>query len=140
MTLPDLCEHIKTAFERLQAVKSYHLGDVYAYLNSSSVKYANVCADLKTIRTDEQGEVYTFTIYASEREKADGSNEYANYDELHNILELGLNYLNDIDGITVLFPRNYTVAHQKFMDVLTVMFIDVNIEVERDIIGDCYNE
>ena len=140
MTLPDLCNHIKTAFERLYAVESYHLGDIYAYLNSSNVQYANVCADLKTIRTEEQAVIYTFTITATDRETAGSSNEYANYDRLYNILELGLNYLNSIDGITVDYPRSYTVAHQKFMDVLTAIYIDINIEVSNDIIGGCYDE
>lgn len=139
MTLHDLTQHIKTAFERLYAVNSYHLGDVYAYWNAANVQYLSVVADLVSVRTDENAVFYTFRIHAADRE-TQIPNEHTNYEQLQNVLELGLNYLNSVDGITIPYPRNYTVAHQKFMDVLSIMYIDVEIEVENDIIGGCYDE
>lgn len=128
MTVIELSERIESVFKSIQKVNQVSFGDAYNVLNNSQVKYPIVSYAPISMERDENLVVWTYRLYAAERLTDSKGNSMYNYAELVQVLESGLSSLRNEDGILeVRYPVRYSLANQKFMDVDTVVYADVDI-------------
>lgn len=133
MTITNLTEIIETAFNALPQVEQVTFGDAYQVLDNSQVKYPIVSYAPTAMLREENFVTWTFRIYAAERLTDSKKNTLFNYAELVSILEKGLTNVKNSEGIVDLeYPIRYSLANQKFMDVNTVVYADVNIMLLND--------
>lgn len=134
MTVIELSSIIEDSFNALPQIKQVTFGDAYNVLNNTQVKYPIVSYAPLYMERDENLVTWTFRVYAAERLTDSQNNTMFNYSELISILEKGLTNVRNHDGIVNLdYPIRYNLANQKFMDVNTVVYADVDIVVLNDV-------
>ena len=128
MTIIELTDILTETFESIEQVKQVSFGDAYLVLDNLQVKYPIVCFAPMAMEREENLVTWTFRIYAAERLQDGQFNTLYNYAELVQVLETGLTAVRNHDGIVDLeYPVRYQLANQKFNDVNTVVYADVDI-------------
>lgn len=116
-----------------QHVKSVYDGDVYESWNSAEVKYSSVNVGLENISYDSNLCTYTVVLYYADRLLQDKANVNSIYSDGIRVLQSILNNLNQVDGVDVTFPVNYTPFEQQFMDYLAGVYATVEIVCESEL-------
>lgn len=134
MNLIELNNLIENTFKSNPLVKSYYATDPYSIWNSSDVKYVSISCYLTGIRTEDNSITYTFQITCADRLDNKQADTNFIYQNCFAIIEKTLMQLHtNSDVLDVSYPRDYQFTNQKFMDVLAVGFVTVNITVRKDI-------
>lgn len=128
MTVIELSDIIESTFSSMQKVNQVAFGDAYQVFNTTQVKYPIISYAPINMERTENFVVWTFRLYAAERLTDSKKNTLFNYAELVQLLESGMATINNHpDIVEVRYPIRYNLANQKFMDVNTVVYADVEI-------------
>lgn len=151
MIIPSLTavqEYIKGVFEAVtidteSSDPQAFFNSVYAaeagYVwNNKDVEYPSMAFAISNVNVDEQYTTFRFTFYAGARQhEAIEPTTHDNWSNLFTAMETGFNTMQDTVGenenpfVSVSYPRNYTFAPLKMMDVLAVVTVDVEFIVEN---------
>jgi hypothetical protein len=133
MTIIEISDIIENTFASVPKVNQSEFGDAYNVLDKSQVRYPIISYAPMNLESTENLDTWTFRIYSAERLTDSKKNTLFNYAELVQIIKTGLVMLNNHPKIVeVIYPIRYSFANQKFMDVNTVVYADVQIVTIND--------
>ena len=131
MNMVELIQHLKEIAASLPMVQSVCSEDVYLNWNSKEVQFASVNVAIEAVTRNEKNVEYTLVLYYADRLLQDKSNSEAIYTDSVNVLQTILNSLDE--DLEVIYPVQYVLFSQKFVDYLAGAYCRVNIAAPFDI-------